>query len=275
MFAHPSDSPRRRHVTPFAALVVGVAAVLLPLQIVSAGAAPSTSPKPTIVLEHGAFADASGWNGVTKRLQHDGYTVIAPANPERGLDPDSAYLSSILDTVQGPIVLVGHSYGGAVITNAANGHANVKALVFIAAFAPDTGETVGGLAALNPGSGLTPANLVVRPYPGGADGYIKPSVFHQVFAADLSAETAAIMAASQRPADLGVLGEQSGTPAWKTIPSWYMVASNDMTIPPATERFMAHRANATTVEVASSHVAMVSHPDAVEDLIVTAANTAH
>jgi pimeloyl-ACP methyl ester carboxylesterase len=272
MSTQPSNSPRRRHVTFFAALV---AAVLLPLQIASAGAASSTSPKPTIVLEHGAFADASGWNGVTERLQDDGYTVIAPANPERGLASDSAYLSSILDTIQGPIVLVGHSYGGAVITNAANGHANVKALVFIAAFAPDAGETVGGLAGLNPGSGLTPANLVVRPYPGGADGYIKPSVFHQVFAGDLSAEAAAIMAASQRPADLGVLGQHSGTPAWKTMPSFYMVASNDMTIPPATERFMAHRANATTVEVASSHVAMMSHPDAVEDLIISAASTAH
>src|SRR5258708_20875467 len=143
------------------------------------------------------------------------------------------------------------------------------------ALAPDAGGAVGGLASLNPGSGLTPANLIVRPYPGGADGYINPAVFHQVFAGDLSAETAAIMAASQRPADLGVLGEHSATPALKTIPSWYMVASNDMTIPPATERFMAHRANATTFESTSSHVAMVSHPDAVEDLIVTAANTAH
>jgi pimeloyl-ACP methyl ester carboxylesterase len=275
MSTHPSDSPRRRHVTRFAALFVGVAAVLLPLQIAYAGAASRTSPKPTIVLEHGAFADASGWNGVTKRLQQDGYTVIAPANPERGLASDSAYLSSILDTIQGPIVLVGHSYGGAVITNAANGHANVKALVFIAAFAPDAGETVGGLAALNPGTGLIPQNLVVRPYPGGADGYINPAVFHQVFAGDLSAQTAAIMAASQRPSDLSILSEHSGKPAWKTIPSWYMVASNDMTIPPATERFMAQRANATTVEVASSHVAMMSHPHAVENLIVAAANTAH
>src|SRR5258708_5934964 len=175
MSTHPSDSPRRRNVTPFAALVVGVAAVALPLQIVSAGAAPSTSPKPTIVLEHGAFADASGWNGVTKRLQHDGYAVIAPANPERGLAPDSAYLSSILDTIQGPIMLVGHSYGGAVITNAANGHANVKALVFIAAFAPDAGETVGGLAALNPRSGPTPAHPAVPPIPAGAPGYINPT----------------------------------------------------------------------------------------------------
>jgi pimeloyl-ACP methyl ester carboxylesterase len=269
------NSLKRRRVTRFAALVVGAAAVVLPLRITSAGAASGTSPKPTIVLEHGAFADASGWNGVTERLQDDGYTVIAPANPERGLASDSAYLSSILDTIQGPVVLVGHSYGGAVITNAANGHANVKALVFIAAFAPDLGETVGGLAGLNPGSGLTPANLVVRPYPGGGDAYINPTVFHQVFAGDLSAKTADVMAASQRPADLGILSEPSGQPAWKTIRSWYMVASHDMTIPPATERFMAQRANATTVEVASSHVAMISHPDAVEDLIVNAANTAH
>jgi pimeloyl-ACP methyl ester carboxylesterase len=274
MSRHRSGRPRHRGVTRFAALIAGLAAVLLPTQIGSAGAVPG-GPKPTVVLVHGAFADASGWNDVTEQLQHDGYTVIAPANPERGLISDSAYLSSILHTIDGPIVLVGHSYGGAVITNAANGHPNVKALVYIAAFAPDLAETVGGLVLKNPGSGLTLENLVLRPYPVGVDAYISPRVFHDVFAADLPAETAAVMAASQRPANLVILAEPSGLPAWRTIPSWYMVASNDKTIPPATERFMAERAGATTVEVASSHVAMMSHPDAVANLIVSAANTAH
>jgi pimeloyl-ACP methyl ester carboxylesterase len=231
------------------------------------------SEKPTIVLVHGAFADASGWNDVSTRLQRLGYPVIAPANPLRSVDGDSAYLRSILDTIKGPIVLVGHSYGGVLITNAATGNPNVKALVYIAAFAPDQGETVGGLAGMNPGSGLTPENLVVRPYPGGADGYISPTVFHHVFAADVSDQTSAIMAASQRPGDLGTLTEPSGTPAWNTIPSWYMVASNDNAIPAATERFMAKRMGATTVEIKSSHVAMISHPWKVSDLILDAARS--
>jgi pimeloyl-ACP methyl ester carboxylesterase len=260
--------------------ILGVVAALFALALGAGAMASATSsrsdaPKPTIVLVHGAFADASSWNGVTERLQDKGYTVIAPANPLRNLASDGAYLSSILDTVTGPVVLVGHSYGGMVLTNAANGHRGVKALVYIAAFAPDAGETAGGLTILNPGSGLGPQNLVVRPYPGGLDGYIKPSVFPQLFAGDVPRETAAIMAGSQRPSDLGILTQPSGQPAWKTIPSWFMVATHDMLIPPATERFMAHRAGATTVEVSSSHVAMISHPDAVEDLIVSAANTVH
>lgn len=235
----------------------------------------STTTKPTVVLVHGAFADASGWNEVTKRLQADGYPVLAPANPERGLLLDAAYLSTIIRTIDGPVVIVGHSYGGAVITNAALTHPNVKALVYIAAFAPDLGETVGGLVLKNPGSGLSsPDNLVLRPYPVGVDAYISPRVFHEVFAADLPAETTAIMAASQRPAELTILVQPSGIPAWRTIPSWYMVAGNDKTIPPATERFMAQRMGATTVEIESSHVAMMSHPDAVRDLIVDAAEKA-
>jgi pimeloyl-ACP methyl ester carboxylesterase len=247
-------------------------ALLFPIKIASAGAASAASPKPTVVLVHGAFADASGWNEVTKRLQADGYPVIAPANPERGLLLDAAYISSVVRTIDGPVVLVGHSYGGAVITNAALTHPNVKALIYIAAFAPDLGETVGGLVLKNPGSGLTTLdNLVLRPYPVGVDAYINPRVFHDVFAADLPRETTAMMAASQRPAELTILVTPSGVPAWRTIPSWYMVASSDKTIPPATERFMAQRMGATTVEIESSHVAMMSHPDAVEDLIVDAA----
>jgi pimeloyl-ACP methyl ester carboxylesterase len=223
------------------------------------------------VLVHGAFADASGWNAVSLRLQHDGYTVIALANPLRGPVTDAAYLSSMLDTIPGPVVLVGHSYGGFVITNAATGYTNVKALVYIAAFAPDAGDTVGGLTAMNPGSELGPGSLVFRPYPGGVDGYIDAAQFREIFASDLDRSAAAAMAAGQRPADASVLTVPSGVPAWRTIPSWYMVASEDHVIPPATERFMAQRANATTVEVRSSHVAMISHPVETTRLIEQAA----
>ncbi|HEX3612592.1 MAG TPA: alpha/beta hydrolase [Sporichthyaceae bacterium] len=273
-----ADHASRRKRSTFGRL--GLVTALLALTLSGGSMANATNAstdeaRPTIVLVHGAFADASGWNEVTKRLQAEGYPVVAPANPERGLLIDSAYLSSILSTIDGPVVLVGHSYGGAVITNAAIGHPNVKALVYIAAFAPDLGETVGGLVLKNPGSGLTPENLVLRPYPVGVDGYISPRVFHEVFAADLPAETAAIMAAGQRPAETTILVTPSGLPAWRTIPSWYMVAADDKTIPPATERFMAQRAGATTVEIRSSHVAMISHPDAVKKLIVDAAKTAH
>jgi len=177
-----------------------------------------------------------------------------------------------LATITGPIILVGHSYGGVLITNAATGNPNVKALVYVAAFAPDQGETVGQLLAMNPGSQAPPPNLLFRPYPAGVDAYITPSAFHGVFCADLPVTTAAVMAASQRPIDAAALGEPSGVPAWRTIPSWYLVASNDQAIPPATERFMAKRAGATTVEIASSHVAMISHPAVVTDLILDAAH---
>jgi len=227
-------------------------------------------PRPTIVLVHGGWADASSWDAVTQRLEEDGYTVIAPANPLRGVQSDSAYLASVVATISGPIVLVAHSYGGVLITNAATGNPNVKALVYIAAFAPDVGETVGQILAMNPGSEAAPPNLTFRPYPGGVDVYITPSAFHDVFCADVPADTAAVMAATQRPIDAAALGEPSGEPAWKTIPSWYLVASNDHAIPPATERFMAKRAGATTVEIPSSHVAMISHPDMVTDLILEA-----
>ena len=155
----------------------------------------STTTLPTVVLVHGAFVDASSWNAVAQRLQDDGYTVIAPANPLRGVQTDAAYLSSVLATISGPIVLVGHSYGGVLMTNAATGNPNVKALVYVAAFAPDQGETVGQILAMNPGSQAAPPNLTFRPYPGGVDTYITPSAFHSVFCADLPATKAAVMAA--------------------------------------------------------------------------------
>jgi len=234
--------------------------------------------KPTVVLVHGAFADASGWAGVIKRLRAEGYPVIAPANPLRSLSGDAEYVASVVKTIPGPVVLVGHSYGGAVISNAGNDAPNVKALVYIAAFALDKGDTVFGVVGSFPGSGL-PLALAPRPYHGGGDfgldGYIDPARFHEVFCADLPAEEAAVMAASQRPGSFATGLEPSGEPAWKTIPTWYMVARQDRTIPPDAERFMAKRANAHTVEIDSSHVAMISNPDPVTDLIRSAANSVH
>ena len=254
--------------------VGAISAAALTTAAAAASATHSSEPHPTIVLVHGAFADASGWNDVTRRLQREDYTVIATANPLRSVDSDAAYLKSILDTIDGPVILVGHSYGGFVLTNAAAGDPDVKALVYVAGFAPAAGDTVEALTGMNPGSGLAdPANLVVRPHPGGADGYINPAVFREIFAADLPRHVTNVMAASQRPADVGTLFQPSGPPAWETIPSWYVVASKDHTIPPATQRFMAERAGATTVEIRSSHVVMMSHPKQVTDVIEQAATS--
>ena len=233
-------------------------------------ATPST-PRPTVVLVHGAFADSSSWDAVTSRLERQGYPVIGVANPLRGLAGDSAYVSSVLDTLPGPVILVGHSYGGAVITDAAVGHPNVKALVYIAAFAPDQGES--GLAILGkyPGSQLPPT-LTVRPFPGGQDAYVNPADFRQVFAADVPAGKARLMATGQRPVALAAFAEPSGTPAWKTIPSWFLVAGADRAIPPAAEQAMALRAGSHTEVIRNaSHAVLVSHPDATAHVIEAAA----
>ena len=254
-----------------------VAATLLAIPAVAAAAAGGTAAvasataktRPTVVLVHGAFADSSSWNAVVAELEREGYPVIAVANPLRDLAGDSAYVSSVLDTIPGPVILVGHSYGGAVITDAAVGH--VKALVYIAAFAPDQGES--GLAILGryAGSQLPPA-LVVRPFPGGEDAYIDQAAFQRVFAADLPAGEARLMAAGQRPVALAAFAEPSSAPAWKTTPSWYMVAGADHAIPPAAEQAMAQRAHAHTVVVpGASHAVLVSHPEAAADLIEAAA----
>jgi len=236
----------------------------------TASATPSTT-RPTVVLVHGAFADSSSWDAVISRLERRGYPVIGVANPLRGLAGDSAYVSSVLDTVPGPVILVGHSYGGAVITDAAVGHPNVKALVYIAAFAPDQGES--GLAILGkyPGSQLPPA-LTVRQFPGGQDAYVNPADFRQVFAADVPAGEARLMAAGQRPVALAAFAEPSSAPAWKTIPSWFLVAGADHAIPPAAEQAMALRAGSHTEVIrGASHAVLVSHPDATAYLIEAAA----
>jgi pimeloyl-ACP methyl ester carboxylesterase len=245
------------------------------------------SPKPTIVLIHGAFADASSWSAVVQRLQQRGYTVIAPPNPLRGLDVDAAAVASLLATVDGPIVLVGHSYGGMVITAAAQGNAAVKALVYVAAFAPDTGESAGQILQKFPAPKFGPDKLLVVPHAlpcgggsgsaaTGAEAYIKREAFGEVFASDLPAATAAVMAATQRPLEASAIGAPLvGTPAWKSVPSWALVARADNAIAPAAERFMAERAHAHVVEVDASHAVAVSHPDAVADLIVEAAHSVH
>lgn len=260
-----------------------VAAVLLLAALLSVGLAGATTtpsradtPKPTVVLVHGAFADASGWNGVTQRLVRKGYNVIAPANPLRGVASDAQYLRDFLATVPGPIVLVGHSYGGFVMTNAATGNPDVTALVYIAAFAPDEGESVGSISASKPGSMLGPDALTLRPFTKAdgtqsADGYITPSVYREVFAADVPKGEAWTYAVSQRPADIAVLQEPSAAPAWKDIPTWTLVATQDRVIPPDAQRAMAARANATTIEVNASHSVAVSRPGKVADFIDKAA----
>jgi pimeloyl-ACP methyl ester carboxylesterase len=235
-----------------------------------------TETKPTIVLIHGAFADASGWSGVIGRLQEAGYTVYAPPNPLRGVVFDAEYARTFLSTIEGPVVLGGHSYGGTVITNAATGMENVVALVYVAAFAPDEGETAAEASALAGGDVPDLVSIaVIRPYPGApegdADATLNPEIFPQAFCQDIPAKHARVMAYSQRPAALGSLVAPSGPPAWKSIPSWYVVATEDRVIPPAAERIMADRAGATVTEVASSHVAMITHPDEVTAVILDAA----
>ncbi|MEV1077973.1 alpha/beta hydrolase [Streptomyces sp. NPDC050211] len=242
----------------------------------SGGSGSGSSAKPTIVLEHGAFADTASWTGVIERLEKSGYPVVAAANPLRGPASDAGYLRSVVDRIDGPVVLVGHSYGGTVISDAAVGHEDkVKALVYIAAFLPDTGETSLGLSNKFPGSTLGDAIEAV-PYslPRGASGndvYIKPDKFRQQFAADVSRRQAALMAATQRPIAAAALEEKATKAAWKTIPSWSLIATQDLNIPPASQRFMSERADAHTVEVRASHAVPVSRPDVVSRVIQQAA----
>ncbi|MER5937875.1 alpha/beta hydrolase [Streptomyces sp. NPDC001928] len=264
------------------AVLAGSIAALAALSIAAsapAGAAKGehhgSGKKPTVVLVHGAFADSSSWNGVIKRLQRAGYPVVAPANPLRGLSSDAAYLHSVLGNVRGPIVLAGHSYGGSVISEAAAGDPDVKALVYIAAFAPDKGESALELSNKYPGSTLG-ENLDPVPFPladggTGTDLYIKRDKFHDQFAADVPAAQTDLMAATQRPVAASALEEKAADAAWKTLPSWYLVATEDKNIPPAAQRFMADRAGSRTVEISASHAVSVSRPAAVAHLIEKAA----
>jgi pimeloyl-ACP methyl ester carboxylesterase len=236
-------------------------------------------PKPTIVLVHGAWADGSSWNAVASELQSQGFTVLTPPNLLRGLDTDAAYVSSFLaQRTTGPVVLVGHSYGGFVITNAATGGGDVRALVYVDAFAPDEGETTfqilgGSGSALDVPDPTTALDLAG--YPGGPEGdveaFLKPDTVHNSFAQDLKEADRWLIVASQRPITLSANTTPSATAAWKTLPSWTVVGTEDRIIPPATQRHMAQRAGATITDAAGSHVSMVSNPQVTIDAILAAA----
>jgi pimeloyl-ACP methyl ester carboxylesterase len=263
-----------------ATAIAAIAALAIPLtQIASArtaqAAAAGGGPKPTIVLVHGAWADSGSWNGVTRRLQADGYTVYALPNPLQGLPYDSAFVADFLHSISGPIVLVGHSYGGAVITNAATGDPQVKALVYVDAFAPAQGQTLEQLLAEYPGSCAVPANLTVVPIPdapsGVGDAYIKQSVYPSCMANGLPAAEANVLAVTQRPIATIALTQATGVPAWQTIPSWAVVGTADHAIPLALQLAMANTAHAHITEIDAGHLSMISHPGAVTNVILQAA----
>jgi pimeloyl-ACP methyl ester carboxylesterase len=273
------ESGRKRRFIAGGAAAVGAAAAFGAFALAgtanAAGDNADRLAKPTIVLEHGAFADASSWDGVIKDLRHDGYPVVAVANPLRSPASDAASLRALLNHIKGPVILVGHSYGGSVISEAAVGDANVKALVYVAAFLPAPGETALQLTNQFPGSTL-PATLDPVPFTNahgstGTDLYIQQDKFRHQFAADVPADQAALMAATQRPIAQAALTEKATVAAWETIPSWDVVTTEDLNIPPAAQEFMAQRAHAHVTEVAASHSVAVSHPDAVSDVIEKAA----
>jgi pimeloyl-ACP methyl ester carboxylesterase len=233
------------------------------------------SLRPTIVLVHGDWADGSSWTSVIERLQDRGFTVVAPPNLLRGPAEDSAYLASYLQTISGPIVLVAHSYGGFVITNAATGNPNVKALVYIDSFMPDQGEILGELAA-DWGSCIDDSALNAVPYDGGVDLYLRWEAnppypgFIECFANGVGPKTAAVLAAAQRPAAAAQFGEPSGPPAWKTIPSWSLIGTLDHVIPPALQEEMSSRAGARISRVKAGHLSLITRPGDVTKVILSA-----
>ena len=272
----------RRQVLAAGALAGSAALMAEPLVAAAANAATGkgrhsmSAAKPTIVLVHGGYADSSCWNATLQSLQANGYTTICGANPLRGIPTDAPYIGSLLDSITGPVVLVAHSMGGTVITNAAAGKSNVKALVYIAAFVPDVGETQGDLISKYPGSEVLPVSVPV-PYTK-ADGTTGTDLYlskdgQAAFAADIPVEAFQLLQATQRPFDAASFTFPTTAAAWRTIPSWGLVAGRDKAIPPAAERWMYSRANCRKViEVpTSSHCAMLSHPDIVANLILEAA----
>jgi pimeloyl-ACP methyl ester carboxylesterase len=264
-----------------AAVIVAIAGLVIPFsQIASARTAGATGaaaagdgPKPAIVLVHGAWVDSGSWDAVSQRLQADGYTVYAEPNPLRGLPYDDAYLADFLHSISGPIVLVGHSYGGAVITNAATGDPQVKALVYVDAFVPAQGQSLAQLLA-GSGSCAVPANLNLVPFPGApsgdVDAYISQSAFPSCMADGLPASEARALGATQRPIATIALGQKTGVPAWKTIPSWAVVGTADHAIPLALQLAMAKTAGAHVTRVDAPHVSMVSDPGTVTNVILEA-----
>lgn len=247
-------------------------------EIVMTDATPAPDFTPlTVMLVHGAFADASGWGGVTERLHDAGVTVTAPPNLLRGVEEDSAYISSMLEQIPGPVLLVGHSYGGVVISNAAAKAENVVGLVYVAAFAPDEGETLMGIEGDSKDSILN-SSLLALQYPTGkgaetaVEFAIDPKYFHEAFSADLPVEQAAVMAAGQRPCAALAFSEKSGAPAWKSLPSWAVIPTGDKAAGTDVLRTMAKRAGATVTEVDGSHAIMISQPQAVTEVILSAIN---
>ena len=254
-----------------------VTAAMSGILLVTAATAPISShanhprTKPTIVLVHGAFADSSSWSAIIPPLLAEGYPVVAAANPLRGVKDDADYVAGLIDSIEGPVILVGHSYGGMVISNAATGKSNVKALVYVSGFAPDFGESALTLSVKFPGSTLSSALAPPVPLSDGTnDLYIQQGKpFEEQFAPDVPASEAKLMAAIQRPGTDFGLNESAGAPAWKAIPSWFVYGALDKIIPAALHAFMAERAHAKkTVPVrGASHVVMISHPDAVLKVI--------
>ncbi|HEY6574986.1 MAG TPA: alpha/beta hydrolase [Mycobacterium sp.] len=251
--------------------------------VASAPAAPpSNGVKPTVVLVHGAWADTSSWDGEVSALRKQGYDARAIANPLEDLTTDAEYVKSFLATVSGPIVLVGHSYGGSVITNAAEGNPNVKALVYVDAAAPDVGETNGSLSGSDSALKQKPESELFDkvPYPGAPAGavdlYLKKDVFLQNFGNDLPADVATQLWATQRSASTSAFETPSKFAAWRTIPSWYFISSGDQIITPTSEKAMAARAHShVTIFDGGSHLTLISHPDAVTAVIQQAIDSVH
>jgi pimeloyl-ACP methyl ester carboxylesterase len=275
---------RRGRFWFLAAVLAAVVALVIPLSVTGSAAAHdsngagarSTGPKPTIVLVHGDWADASSWSAVIPQLQRQGYQVLAPPNQLRGPSVDDPYLASYLQTIPGPIILVGHSYGGFVITNSATGNTNVKALVYIDAFIPDANQTLSDLSSsescLDPGHAF---NAV--PFSGGLDLYLRIAPnppypgFNECFANGVPPNQAAVLSAVQRPASAAQLVEPSGPPAWATIPSWSLIGTEDHAVPPSLQKQMSTHAGAHISFVKAGHLSLITRPNAVVDIIDRAA----
>ena len=229
--------------------------------------AASGAPKPAVVLVHGAWADGSGWADVMRALQRQGYTVTAVQNALHSVEGDIETTRRVIVAQQGPVIVVAHSYGGAVITGAAAGLPNVKALVYVAAFAPDAGEILGQLVGR-----LGPSDLDAALRPDAAGYlYLDRAMFHDVFAGDLPRAESDVLAAVQKPVNSAIFGQQLAVAAWRTIPSWYLLARDDHTIKPALQRFMSARMGARVTEIEASHLVFISHPQAVVRMIDEAA----
>ena len=271
-----------RTVRPALLTFLSTVVLLLSFGSVTQASAKSrtAAAKPTVVLVHGAWADGSSWAGVAKDLQGRGYTVDIPPNPLRGLHSDSAYLKDYLSTIKGPIVLAGHSYGGAVITDAATDDSQVKALVYVDAFIPAQGQSILQILTPPKGSSQPPLNPAALfnfvPFPdapnGVTDWYLKPAVFMQVLANGLPKAQAEVLAATQRPIASNALTETSTAPAWKTIPSWDVIGTEDQILPPALQEAMAKTAGSHITDIKAGHLSgLIEHPAAIADVILTAA----